>query len=145
MLIFGELNSFRPSDARAVLRQANRALGERGVLLLEVHTARAVRAKGSRGHRWYSATRGLFSGKPHLCLQEHSWDARAKAATTRYFVIDASTGRFARYAATQQAYSDAEYRSLLGECGFRRVRFVASLTGETAGSQPGLFGITARK
>jgi SAM-dependent methyltransferase len=145
MLIYGEFNVFRPSDARAIVRKSHRALEDRGVLLLEAHTSRAIRAKGGRGHIWYSAERGLFSDKPHLCLQEHSWHPDTKTATVRYFIVDAATGDLSSYAQTFQAYSDAEYRSLLAECGFRDVEFVPSLTGDKAGSQRGLMGIVATK
>ncbi len=145
MLIFGEFNVFRPRDARAILQKAYRALEDRGVLLLEAHTSRAIRAKGGRGHLWYSAERGLFSDKPHLRLDEHSWDPDTKTATVRYFILGAETGDVRGYAQSFQAYSDAEYRSLLGECGFRDVEFVPSLTGDTAGSQRGLIGIVATK
>lgn len=50
-----------------------------------------------------------------------------------------------RHAATMQAYTDADYRSLLSGAGFTDVRFVPSLTGDEDGVQPGLFGIVARR
>lgn len=145
MLIFGEFNVFRPSDARAVVRKSHRALAEGGMLLLEPHTFAAIRTMGRRAALWSSAERGLFLGKPHLRLDEHSWDPDTKTATVRYFIVDAATGGVSSYAQTFQAYSDAEYRSLLTDCGFRNVEFVPSLTGDTAGSQRGLIGIVAGK
>lgn len=145
MLIFGELNIFRPSDAKAILQKANHALTEEGLLLLEPHTHDAVRAEGSRGWRWYSAERGLFSNGPHLCLQEHSWDAATNTATIRYFILDAATADVTTYAQTFQAYSDEEYRSLLIGCGFESVELLPSLTGAADGRQDELMAIVARK
>ncbi len=145
MLIFGELNIFRPSDARAILRKANHALAEDGLLLLEPHTHDAIRAEGSLGWRWYSAERGLFSDGPHLCLQEHSWDASTNTATIRYFILDAATGDVSIYAQTFQAYSDEEYRSLLIDCGFDSVELLPSLTGDAGGRQDELMAVVARK
>lgn len=145
MLIFGEFNTFRPPDARAILGKANRALMEGGVLLLEPHTADAVRGRGTRPSHWYSAERGLFSDRAHLCLQEHSWDPATNTATTRYFIVDAATGDVATYAGTQQAYSDDEYRSLLSGCGFDDAEVFPSLTGTADDSQGDLIAIVARK
>lgn len=145
MLIFGEFNVFRPSDARAIVRKSHRALAKGGTLLLEPHTSAAIRTMGTRAALWDSAERGLFSDRPHLRLDEHSWDPHTKTATVRYFIVDAATGDVSSYAQTFQAYSRAEYRSLLTHWGFRNVEFVPSLTGDTAGSQLGLFAMVAIK
>lgn len=145
MLIFGEFNVFRPSDARAILQKANGALADGRVLLLEPHTDAAIRNIGARGSHWYSAERGLFSDRPHLCLQEHSWDSGTNAATIRYFIVDATTGDVSNYAQSFQAYSDDEYRSLLIECGFEDVEFLPSLTGDAGELQGDLIAVVARK
>jgi SAM-dependent methyltransferase len=145
MLIFGELNAFRPSEAKAILRKAKRALNEGGTLLLEPHTFDAVRGSWAPSWSWYSSEHGLFSDMPHLCLQERSWDSATNTGTTHYFVVDAETGEVTVYAETLQAYSDDEYRSLLAECGFENVEFYASLTGTRDESQGDLFAVVARK
>ncbi len=46
MLIFGEFNAFSPSDAMGISIKAHGALAEGGILLLEPHTASAVREMG---------------------------------------------------------------------------------------------------
>jgi SAM-dependent methyltransferase len=145
MLIFGEFNAFRPSDAKAILQKMSRALADGGLLLLEPHTHDAVRANGTRGSHWYSAERGLFSDRPHLCLQEHSWDCATNTSTIRYFIVDAATADVGIYAQTQQAYSDDQYRSLLIDCGFDSVEFFPSLTGSAGERQGDLMAIVARK
>ena len=145
MLIFGEFNVFRPADARRILDQAHHALLPGGLLLLEPHTWAAVQRMGEQGASWYSAQRGLFSDRPHIVLEENSWDDVSAAATRRYFVVDATTGEVAPYAQSMQAYTDARYRDLLVECGFEGARLYPSLTGVEDESQNTLMAIVSRK
>ena len=145
MLIFGELNVFRPADARQILQQASQALADDGVLLLEPHTEAAVRKIGEQGRTWYSSEAGLFSDRPHVCLQESCWDSVSATATVRYFIADALTGDVIRYAQSLQAYTDAEYRSLLNECGFDHVEFFPSLIGVEDEASGDLIAIVAQK
>jgi SAM-dependent methyltransferase len=144
MLIHGEFNTFRPADARAILEKANAGLAGDGVILLEPHTFEAVRQSGQQPPSWYSAPSGLFSERPHVCLEEHFWDAASRTSTTRFFIVDAATAEVTQHGESLQAYSDDEYRSALRECGFEDIRFSASLTGVEDESQEGLFAITAR-
>ncbi len=129
MLLFGEFNVFRLAEAQSIVRQAHQALEEGGLLLLEPHTFAAVRDIGQQPRSWYSAPSGLFSERPHLVLTESFWDAQRAVATERHFVVDAATGDVARHAASVQAYTDEQYRSLLEDNGFAAVTFYPSLTG----------------
>lgn len=147
MLIFGEINVFSPDDARKILKKAYQALGEDGVLLLEPHTVETVRTMGEQPPSWYSSSSGLsglFSDRPHLCLTESFWNAERLVATERFFIIDAATGCVTRHAASTQAYSDEEYRSLLADCGFSNVVLYDSLGGDT-GKWGDFFAIVAKK
>ncbi|HUW14214.1 MAG TPA: class I SAM-dependent methyltransferase, partial [Anaerolineae bacterium] len=83
MMIYGEFNVFAPADAKTILRKAHNALHEGGILVLEPHTHATVRALGEEPLSWYSADEGLFSDRPHICLQENHWDSEAQVATTR--------------------------------------------------------------
>jgi SAM-dependent methyltransferase len=74
MLIFGEYNVFKPQDACTILAKVFRALRPGGILLLEPHTFTSVQEIGSGAPTWYSSPSGLFSGHPHLYLQENFWD-----------------------------------------------------------------------
>ena len=145
MLIYGELNVFRPADAAAILKKANRALSEGRIVLVEPHSFGAVQSIGEQPSSWYSAKSGLFSDKPHICLEEGFWDAQSCTATKRWFIIDASTGGLARYATTYQAYTDQQYRSLLKRCGFEAIDFYPSLGEIKEESQNGLIAIVAKK
>ena len=129
MFLFGELNVFRPAEAQAIVRQACQALGEGGLLLLEVHTFAAVCSIGQQPRSWYSAMSGLFSEQPHLVLTENFWDAQQSVATERYYVVDAATGGVTRHASSMQAYTDEQYRSLLLDSGLAGVSFCPSLVG----------------
>jgi SAM-dependent methyltransferase len=126
MLIYGELNVFRPADALKILKKARRALADGGLLLLEPHTYSIVKEIGERPASWYSADEGLFSDRTHVCLTESFWDKATETATVRYFVVDAASGEVSRYAQTFQAYSDERYRAVLEEAGFGGVEFYPS-------------------
>ena len=145
MLLYGELNVFCPADARRILEKAHRALAGGGLLLLEPHTFAAVRSIGQAGRSWYSSTGGLFSPRPHLCLQEGFWDAGSGTATIRYFVAETASGQVTRHAQSFQAYTDDEYRALLAESGFGAVEFGPSLTGDEAEAGGHLFALVGRK
>jgi SAM-dependent methyltransferase len=144
MLIFGELNTFAPEDARAVLSRARRALSARGVFLLEVHTADAVRSAGARPPFWYSAEQSLFSDRPHVLLQEHMWRPDTSAAAIRYSIVDAESADVQTFVEGRQAYTEGEYLALLTEAGFTDIEVLPSLPGAPDG--PGtLLAIVARK
>lgn len=150
MLIFGEFNVFRPRDARKILRKAYFALTDGGLLLLEPHTFAAVQGLGEEDSSWYSAQAGLFSERPHLCLQEGLWDPHSSTATVRYFVIDGRTGDATQHAQSFQAYTEDELFSVLSNSGFTEPRVYPSLTGaesEATGSAMAvnLFALVARK
>lgn len=109
------------------------------------HSFSTVKKIGQQPSAWYSTWSGLFSGNPHLCLEENFWDSVNKIATNRYFTIDASTGNVTRHAASYQAYTNQQYRLLLAECGFEDVVFYKSLGGAKGESQNDLIAIVARK
>lgn len=144
MLIFGELNVFKPEDARLLLRKAHAALVPGGRLLLEPHTYAAVKAIGGQSS-WSTSESGLFSDRPHITLYESFWDDERHVATERYFVIDPESAEVTRHAASNQAYSDAEYEALLVECGFGAVQFYPSLTGTPDATAEALVAIVARR
>jgi SAM-dependent methyltransferase len=145
MLIFGEFNVFRPTDARSILRACRNALRPDGLLLLEAHTFEAVRRLAEPPVSWRTSERGVFSDRPYLCLEERFWDEACRAATVRYFIVDAMTAGVSRHACSYQAYTEADYRVLLAECGFGEVDFQPSLTGESdITEKEGLVALTAR-
>jgi SAM-dependent methyltransferase len=145
MFIYGELNTFRPADVQRILRKARAALTGDGLLLLEVSTFDSLKRAGEQGPSWYTAASGLFSAQPHLCLEEHFWDAEHGVAITRWFIVDAATGGVTRHAESLQSYSDDEYHALLVECGFAGVTFYPSLMGVPDEAQRGFLAIIARK
>ena len=145
MFIFGEFNVFKPEDARQILKKVHAAIPPGGSLLLEVHTFDAVHKIGLQPSSWYSTNSGLFSDRPHLCLQENFWDDEQSVATQRYFIVDAETSQVTRYAASTQAYTQDEYLNMLKEAGFQDMAIYPSLTGEIDPTQFDLFAIRARK
>jgi SAM-dependent methyltransferase len=129
MQVYGEFNVFCLSDASLILSKAWQALKPGGQLLLEVHTFEAVQNMVQKSSSWYTSQSGLFSSQPHLLLEEGFWDAESQAATRRYFLVEAASGEVTRYAASYQAYSNEEYRSLLEGQGFGNILFYPSMTG----------------
>jgi len=145
MLIFGELNVFKPDDMRGILSKVHRALAPGGILLLEPHTYATVETIGQEPRSWYASPSGLFSERPHIVLTENIWLDELDIAMTRHYAIDAGTGEVTRHAQTMQAYTDDGYRDLLSSCGFADVVFYPSLTGEEGGDDYGLMVIVGRK
>lgn len=132
MLIFGELNVFDPVAARQILGKAWAALKPGGRLLLEPSTEASIRAIGAERPAWWSAVQGLFGDDPHLMLAESFWDEAGRAATKRYYRVDAASGEVTRWAGSYQAYSEAEYRALLKGCGFGAVKVYPALASDEA-------------
>lgn len=145
MLIFGEFNVFRPAHAASILRKVHAALKDGGILLLEPHTFGAVQGMAQQPHTWFSSQSGVFSDEPHLCLEQSFWAEAANAASIRYWVVDPETGEVSKYAQSMQAYTEADYASVLTKSGFSGVEFLPSLIGCEDASQPALCAIVARK
>ena len=145
LLVFGELNTFSPSEAHSLLSAACDALTPSGVLALEVHTEAHVLKLGKQPPTWFSAHRGLFSDQPHVCLRESEWHAASRAAVERYFIIDAGTAAVETYMSTTQAYSVSEYAMLLRDAGFDQPEQHRSLAGTALAGDSELFVLLARK
>lgn len=145
MLLYGELNVFRPDDVRLILSKACRALAPGGLLLLEPHTYEAVRQAGSQDRSWYTSNGGLYSPNPHLVLQESFWHEAQQAITIRYYILEAGGSDVIRYAESMQAYDENGYRMILEEAGFGGVRFHPGLSEAAEDRAPELIAITGRK
>ena len=130
MFIFGELNAFRPSDARLILQKAWAALAPEGRLLLEVSTFESLHDLGQQPPDWNTHSYGLFSDGPHLVLSGSFWDSSEQALTERYYVMQENKNEIECIAATRQAYTHQQYHELLAECGFSDVVMYPSLMGE---------------
>jgi SAM-dependent methyltransferase len=143
MLIFGELNVFRPGDAALILGKAARALRSGGKLLLEVHDYATIEALGRAAPSWRASPGGLFSPRPHILLSEQHWDRGRSVATIRHDVVDAASGSVAHFAQSMQAWTEAGYRGLLEEAGFVDAEFLPGFG--SVPPMPGLFVIVAGK
>lgn len=142
MMLFGEINVFKPSDVRSIFERARKALAPGGKLLLEAHTEHHIRRLGCPPASWRTYEQGLFSDRPHLLLQEHFLDTDQNVATIRYFVVDAATAIVTRYAQSLAWYSEEALRSMLTAAGFEAVSFGASL-GEDDLQQDDFFTVVA--
>lgn len=145
MLIYGEVNVFPPAVVGDILARACAALKPGGILLLEPSTAEAIRRLGAEAPSWSAVASGLFLATPHIVLEEHLWHDEQRAATVRYFVIDAANGAVTRHAASYQAYEFDELRALLEAAGFDQICMFASLTGEPDGTERDFCAFTAAR
>ena len=142
MMIYGVFNVFHREEAEAILRRAFESLETGGRLLLEPITRDEVRRLGQEPRHWHRSRAGLLNEEPYLFLKESFWDEAVGVATQRFYAVTQdSVAR--RYAASYQAYTDAEYTDLLERCGFRDVRLLPGLGG--AAPQQGLIAIAAVK
>jgi SAM-dependent methyltransferase len=144
-LLYGEFSTFRPADAELIVRKAVAVLAGGGRLLLEPSTFAAIEALGKPQPSWYAAPGGLWSDRPHLCLQDNAWDAEQKAAVERYTIVDAETGAITQYAMTTQAASEEEVGALLTRCGLEQITFYPSLLGHADPNHEGFYAVLAQK
>ena len=135
MFLFGDLNPFPREQAVEVLRRCKEALAPGGDVLLEVHSFEAVRSRGHDAPRWSAVESGLFSGAPHLRLEQSFWLEASAHAVGRYWIVDAATGETAKYGWTMRAYADAEYEALLAEAGLKLIARYENLTGTDKASE----------
>ena len=144
LLVFGELNTFPPEEAREILTRARQALAPGGAMVLEVHEEDFVNASGQAAPFWYTARQSVFSDDPHLCLRECSWHPRARVAIERWFVLHQDGSAVDTYTSTLQGYSRAAYADLLEAAGFTESEEVESLEGPGGEPAQGLFVLVAR-
>lgn len=144
MVLYGQINVFRQSEAQAILQKARHTLVNGGILALEAHTLDVVERMGKEPPSWYSAKAGLFSDQPHLVMEEHFWDTTQLTATTRFYVINAFDATVTRYAMTTQGYTNENYSSLLQNAGFTDISTYPSLTGTDDPNQPHFVVLVAK-
>ena len=87
LLLYGELNTFNPSDARDLVRCAVTSLTETGTMVIEISTPDSVRAKADQERSWRALRGGLFSPNPHKVLHEAAWSESDRATAERWSVI----------------------------------------------------------
>ena len=145
MLINGEFNIFSQEEAGTILEKAYNALKPGGKVVIEPFRFDWIKDDGNRGPTWYSSETGLFSEKPHICLQENFWDEDTHTSTVRWYIIDTDSGTVEQHSATAQAYSQDEYRKIIEVSGYKDVEFFPSLLGVEDSDNQYYQAITAKK
>ncbi|MBT3267743.1 class I SAM-dependent methyltransferase [Candidatus Poribacteria bacterium] len=136
MQIYGEINVFRPDDARRILSKAHGALRPGGRLLVELQRAEGVERNARAGNSWTLYREGgLFSDEPYVYLESAFWDSDMRVGTRRMDVVDAATGDVTCHALSNRAYSEAEFGDVLRACGFGSVEFRPVGGGLTGGDE----------
>jgi len=144
MMVYGQFNVFPRNRGLEILKEAHGALKPGGSLLLEVQSLEQIQQGGEKAPSWYSAQSGLFSGTPHLVLQENFWHADARASTTRFLIIDGQTGTVSSYALSNEAYTEHELTDALRLAGFKDVETFPSLSGKSVTGEQDLPAVVAR-
>jgi hypothetical protein len=85
----------------------------------------------------------LFSDQPYLCLKDCFWHEEDRVSTERFTVVQLSLERVETLVCTTQAYTDAEYGTLLRSAGFEAVQHHPSLSGAVPEEEDRLPVITA--
>lgn len=127
MMLYGEINSFKPSDILNILTRARSSLAPDGKLLLEVHAVDTVERMGTVPQSWRALESGLFSDRPHILLEESFWDDNDGIATVRYIVIDAATSEVTRFAQSIQFQGSLDFEDMFAQTGLRLVTVAPSL------------------
>ena len=144
MMVYGQFNVFPRDRGLEILKKAHGALKPGSPLLLEVQSLEQIRQGGEKAPSWYSAQSGLFSGAPHLVLQENFWHAEAGASTTRVWIIDGQAGTVSSYALSNEAYTEHELTEALLLAGFKDVERFPSLSGDGVAGEQDLPVVVAR-
>lgn len=144
-LIFGALNLFKPVDAISILYKILASLKPGGLLLLELSSLDSVDQIGNQPAMWYTAEKGLFYNKPHVCLMETFWDENTLTATERFYILDTNSGEVMHLAASTQGYEEDDLLSILSDIGFSDLSIIPSLTGKDDNEVNDFLVITAKK
>ncbi|MEA2024280.1 MAG: class I SAM-dependent methyltransferase [Actinomycetota bacterium] len=135
MLLYGQLNVFRRSEAAAIVKRARAALAPGGIFVAEPQTFDHVRNSGLTDSSWSGQSSGLFSDQPHLLLTESFWDAERRTGTQRFYVVATAGGTATQHSLSNEAYRDEELVSLFSDAGFRDVELLSSLTGSAPSNE----------
>lgn len=139
---FGEFHSFRPAQARAFLPQLTALLRPGGLFVLEYQPWDLFVKEDAA--TWSAVDCSPFCGRPHLWLEEFSWDAQARAEIHVHWIVDPDTGGVARHAQCHQAWEDDELMAELAAAGITEVEAHPPITGVSEEFEfPVLVGLSA--
>ena len=120
VLMYGEFNTFSRTDGVALLEMMRDAVFPGGSIALELQAEQVLRLRASGAPAWHVRSSSVFSGDPHLWLEDHHWFEDEAVGVNRFFVVD-DNGAIEMYTDTAQAYFPHECVELLQETGFRRI------------------------
>ena len=145
MMLWGQINVFRRSDAVRVLAGASEVLASGGQLLLEPQTDTQIKTAAQASPSWHTSEAGLFSDRPHLVLQESFWDEAEQTSTIRFYVVDSESGTVTRHALSNSVYQAGELELMLEDNGLNDIRPAPSLSGLADDRDEGTHVLLARK
>ena len=118
MMLFGEMNAFSPTEIRAILRRVHASLlSDRGLLILEIQTPKAVERMGRSEPSDEHFRSGLFSARPYRCRAECEWIPEQHVTIQKFTVIDDAVASQV-YRNTTKAWSIEDLTTMLQSSGF---------------------------
>ena len=145
MMLFGDFNTKTKAEISSILKSANAALKEGGMLLLELFNFDIIEELGKRLPHWSSKMEGSFSSKPHLILKDYEWVRGDNFAVSRYFILHTENQKVEMYTEKLQAYSLREYDELFEKNGFSIMTKYPSIGNERDSTGLNLFGLLLKK
>ncbi len=124
---FGEFHSFQPEVAEEFLSRLAGCLRPGGLFVLEYQPWDIFVQEDS--NEWSSCEESVFCDRPHLWLQEFSWNEDARAEIHVHWIIEQESGTLHRYEQCHQGWTDGELVDLLSRVGLVDAAFCPPITG----------------
>ena len=145
LMIFGEFNTFSPTDAAAVLGKMHKSLNPGGQILIEANPYHTIKKIGDGAPTWFRSESGLFSDNPHFCLMEYRWDGDQRRSETDFIVVDAASAEVVRHRSVAYAHSNEDFISMLTKAGFKEAKILPAWEKESLEATDIFLLLRARK
>lgn len=116
IIMFGQLNAFRPAETASLLTRLATAIESSGKVAAEVVDSASFDRR--QWNMWTTVESSAFGDFPQLWMAERYWDDVQEAAIERHFILNMATGRLDEYAHCTQSYADESYAGMFDAAGF---------------------------
>ena len=124
---FGEFHSFQPAVAEKALSRLVECLRPGGLFLLEYQPWDIFVQEDS--NEWSACEESVFCDRPHLWLQEFSWNEEARTEVHVHWIIERESGTLHRYEQCHQGWPEDELVQMLARVGLEDPAFSPPITG----------------
>ncbi len=124
---FGEFHSFQPEVAENFLSRLLECLRPGGLFVLEYQPWDIFVKEDS--NEWSACEESVFCNRPHLWLQEFSWNEEARTEVHVHWIIEQESGNLHRYEQCHQGWPEDELVQMLERVGLVDPAFSPPITG----------------